>query len=222
MSTNAQFGARSGKPARPFSWSSYWKRFLYCDPSRRPRRNGYARLRVETLEDRTLLSSIFGNVFNDISGTGLPQANPPLASQVVYLDLNNDGKFDSTVNNVGGASGLIDLTGSLGVPSFISVISVGILPQQVQDVAVTVDVSDNTSAPMQVILFSPTGLSGLLGAGIVQRALLRVARFNRGRISSAPSMATPRTPSRRRRSRSPTAPMRRRSPSAPRKPSSTA
>src|SRR5690242_6642481 len=56
---------------------------------------------LEYLEDLTLLSSILGTLWNDLSGDGIRQAGEPaLAGQTVYLDLNHNHTLDGTQSTV--------------------------------------------------------------------------------------------------------------------------
>src|SRR5262245_60194649 len=71
---------------------------------------------LEYLEDLTLLSSILGTLWNDLSGDGIRQAGePPLAGQTVYLDLNHNHVLDGTVSTVVATStGIAPAPGPLG------------------------------------------------------------------------------------------------------------
>jgi hypothetical protein len=130
-------------------------------PRRRPNR---IRLFVEPLEDRTMLSaSIFGSVFNDLVGNGVRLGTDPgLAGQFAYLDLNHTGVYGNTVNTVTRAKPNMI---SLGNGLFVSSIHVNNLPSQVVDVAVTIDLTNNSSDAVPIVLLSPTGLSSVLGTG---------------------------------------------------------
>ena len=151
---SARSKARSGN-SRQFSWSSLWQQLLSADRTARKRK--FAQLAVESLEDRTLLSSIFGNVFGDVAGTGVLQPpDPSLASQIVYLDLNGDGKFDSAHNTV-----------SNSAPSFVagqfSLLNVSNLLPTDTNVTLTLDVTNTYGQAVPVVLISPTGLSSFFG-----------------------------------------------------------
>jgi hypothetical protein len=118
---------------------------------------------LERLEDRTLLSvSILGNVFNDLNGNGSRQGGEPgLAGQTVFLDLNHDGKLGSVINTVNATSTKLHNFGGI----FGAILTAKNLPTAVQDVTVNMDVTNNSSDPVPVVLLSPTGLSAVLGTG---------------------------------------------------------
>jgi hypothetical protein len=131
------------------------------DSRTRARRRRF-RLELERLEDRTLLSaSIFGSVFNDLGGTGVfAPSDPGVPSQLVYLDLNHDGKLDSTTTTVPATSTTIDAGGAGNFASqggFGSSLTVQNLPAKVLDVAISMDVTNSSPAPAQVVLMSPAG-----------------------------------------------------------------
>ncbi len=51
------------------------------------------RLRLELLEDRRLLSTISGTLWNDLDGDGVRQAaEPGLPDRAVFLDGNENGR----------------------------------------------------------------------------------------------------------------------------------
>ena len=131
-----------------------------CRPARR------TRLELEALEDRTLLSaSIFGSVFNDLSGSGSRDAGDPgLAARIVYLDLNRDGRLDSisttldaTTTGISGSGPgnfgtLLAEVGGVGTP-----LTVQGQPANFQNVVLTLDLTNNSPDPIPVTLVSPLG-----------------------------------------------------------------
>ena len=121
-----------------------------------------ARLELSLLEDRTLLSaSISGNVWNDLNGSGVRVVgDPSVAGQTVYLDLNNDHKFDSTQTTLAaGSTSFGPSPGELGSFGFsASTLQVQSVSQTIQDVAVSMNVTNNSPDPIQVSLVSPLGL----------------------------------------------------------------
>ncbi len=133
-----------------------------CRPARR------TRLQLEPLEDRTLLSaSIFGSVFNDLSGSGSRDAGDPgLAARTVYLDLNRDGRLDSisttldaTTTGISGSGPgnfgtLLAEVGGVGTP-----LTVQGQPANFQNVVLTLDLTNNSPDPIPVTLLSPLGQS---------------------------------------------------------------
>jgi hypothetical protein len=131
--------------------------------ARRPGRScRWVRLELEPLEERALLSaSIFGNVWNDLIGNGIRQAtDPAVAGQVVYLDLNHDGKLDSITNTIAATSTGITAAGAGPVGAFGGVgsaLQVQNLPSTILDLAVTMDLTNNSSDPVQVAILSPLG-----------------------------------------------------------------
>ena len=120
-----------------------------------------ARLELDRLEDRTLLSAaISGNVFNDLNGSGARiGGDPGVAGQTVFLDLNHDGKLDSTNTTIAAQSTTLSLSPVLGGFGnfYASTIDAQNVPTAVQDVAVTMDVTNSSSEAIQVSLLSPTG-----------------------------------------------------------------
>ena len=72
------------------------------------------RLRLELLEDRRLLSTISGVVWDDLDGDGVRQAaEPELPDRTVYLDANDNDRLDdgevTTTTDAAGGYSLADL-----------------------------------------------------------------------------------------------------------------
>src|SRR5262245_12346607 len=117
---------------------------------------------LEYLEDLTLLSSILGTLWNDLSGDGIRQpGEPALAGQTVYLDLNHNHRLDANVSTAVASStdiapGPAPLDGFGG---FGSTIAVSGLPNRLLDVNVNVDLTNNGSSPVTVAVVSPSGLT---------------------------------------------------------------
>jgi hypothetical protein len=140
-------------------------RFLSRDVWRRGQRSrwNFIHLNLEQLEELTLLSgSIAGNVWNDGNGDGVRAGNEPsLAGQIAYLDLNHDGRLDSSVNTFTKSAPVLKNLGGI----FVSALHVANVPTTTQDVAVTLDLVNTSSDPVPIVLLSPTGLSSVLGTG---------------------------------------------------------
>jgi hypothetical protein len=122
------------------------------------------RLFVEQLEPRALPSvSILGNVFNDLNGDGARQGNEPgLAGQTVYLDLSGTGKLGSMATTVPATSTTINASNAGSIAGFggvASALTVQGLPTQILDVAVNMDVVNNSPDAIQVALVSPLGFT---------------------------------------------------------------
>jgi hypothetical protein len=126
------------------------------------RRRRFARLGVEQLEDRTLLSAtILGSVWNDIVPDGARAANEPgLAAATVYLDLNHNGSFDSTVSQFSQNAPTLTPSTLLSPTDLLSTVNVSGLQTPISKVTVTLDVT-NTDDPatgdtaIEVDLVSP-------------------------------------------------------------------
>jgi hypothetical protein len=142
-----------------------WLRSLFGSAGGdRPRSRRRTCFTLERLEERVLLSAaITGTVFNDLAGSGVRQpSDPGVAGQVVFLDLNHDGKLDTTqttvnatnlgVTNSGPLASFFSQTGAFG-----SALSVQNLPPTFQDVAVNLDLTNNSPDPIPVALVSPLG-----------------------------------------------------------------
>jgi hypothetical protein len=137
--------------------------------NRRSRRAARARrlwthLELEPLEDRTLPSAtIFGSVFHDLIGSGIRQANDPgVAGQVAFLDLNHDGKLDSTVTTVPATSTAISAAAAgqlAGFGAFASTLDAQGLPAKLLDLAVNMDLANNGTNPVTVAIVSPLGFT---------------------------------------------------------------
>ncbi len=124
------------------------------------------RLELERLEDRTMLSAtISGNVFNDLSGNVIRQATDPvLAGQTVYLYMNGGGQLNSSQHTVQNTvvAGNTAITGNVPLSDFGAVgsaLQVQGLPSTFSDVALNLDLTNNSLDAIPVTLASPLGPS---------------------------------------------------------------
>ncbi len=137
--------------------------------TRQFRRNGgrrtaitRTRLHLEKLEPRLAMATLSGIAFNDLDHDGSRDtAEPGLAGRTIYVDANNNGRFDQTVSTaVVPATGLpIPLpdvettTSTLNVAGFQSLIS---------DVNVRLHLTHTYDEDLRITLISPAGIRVVL------------------------------------------------------------
>lgn len=139
-----------------FHFSKNGTRAEYVSRQGQVRRNAFcSRLRVETLEERQLLATISGIIWNDMNASGVQDAaEGPLAGWNAYLDLNDNSIRDGqtrTVNSTGGSIAIPDLR------SIQSPIVVAGPAFPVSDVNVTLSILHTYDADLDVFLISPQG-----------------------------------------------------------------
>ncbi len=151
-------GTRRNLPWRVFR--SFYNPSPRWERSRMRRR--LPRLLLEALEDRTLPSaSILGSVYNDLPGSGVRQpSDPAVAGQVVDLH--------SAPITVTASSPKVGTTGTAAaaLAPFLPVvassdITVQNLTTPLVDVAVQMDLTNNSPDPVTLSLISPLGLEAL-------------------------------------------------------------
>ncbi len=107
-------------------------------------------------------AGIRGQVFEDLDGDGiLEQGEPPLAEQVVYLDLNGNGQFDHDPRVFSQSTGL-DLIDNGVVISTLDAAGVG----RIQELEVQLNLTHTYTADLQVSLIAPDGTRVLLAGGV--------------------------------------------------------
>ncbi len=137
--------------------------------TRQFRRNGRrrtaitrTRLHLEHLEPRLAMATLSGIAFNDLDHDGSHDAaEPGLADRTIYVDANNNGRFDQSVSSATvPATGLpIPLpdvettTSTLNVAGFQSLIS---------DVNVRLHLTHTYDEDLRITLISPAGIRVVL------------------------------------------------------------
>jgi hypothetical protein len=119
---------------------------------RRPRYRPF----VEPLEDRFVLSSIFGSIWNDLDGDAFRDSNEPaLAAVTVFLDQNGNGQLDNTVQNFASGANPGLVPGPFNAGDFAATLQVSGVPLDFSDLNVSLQVSSSVNGGVLVGLLSP-------------------------------------------------------------------
>ena len=107
-------------------------------------------------------AAIRGRVFEDLDGDGvLDPGESPLAQQIVYLDLNGNGRLDRDPLAYSQATAL-NLIDNGVVTSTLDVSGVG----RIDEVEVRIDLSHTYTADLQITLIAPDGTRVLLASNV--------------------------------------------------------
>jgi len=144
-----------------FRWSKNGAPGKNFSRQRKVRRDALRyRLCFEPLEERRLLATISGTVWNDMNASGVRDAaESPLSGWSAYLDLNDNATRDSqlrTVNSTGG---------SLAIPDLRTIRSPIVVTGQampLSDVNVTLNILHTWDADLDVFLISPQNSRGVV------------------------------------------------------------
>jgi hypothetical protein len=168
--------------------SSLLRKF-FAEFARPPRRRPRWRPFIEPLEDRFLLSSIFGSIWSDLDGDALRDSNEPaLAAATVFLDRNSNGQLDSAVQNFASAANPSLVPGPFSAGDFAAPLEISGVPLSFSDLNVSLQVSSNVNGSVLVGLLSPFGRT--VGAGPTLFFLNKGDQFNGGFDDEDPDPVT--------------------------------